>query len=228
MLALVQLSICQSAQELATHSFSAPFISGPSAARSKDQLEEHWKVFGTAAVHNNFVRLTSEKQSQRGGLWSTSALAVPAFYTILEFRMSGTAKTMFGDGLGLWVARHGHFSHTGQHGCTEEFYGVDGHSSQVERLFDAGHGSQDETSLVLMDINIESHEECASESGCKEDEEKKESNRDISKEKMLRNCFKPDKDKHEIKYYKYQQTHLKNVLERMQGRLATFNLSRML
>jgi hypothetical protein len=40
-------------------------------------------------------------------------------------------------------------------------------------------------------------------------QEKKESNRDISKEKMLRNCVKPDKDKHEIKYYKYQQTHLK-------------------
>jgi hypothetical protein len=59
-----------------------------------------------------------------------------------------------------------------------------------------------------MDINIESHE-CDSESGCKEDEENEESNRDISKEKMIRNCVKPDRDKHEIKYYKYQQTHLR-------------------
>jgi hypothetical protein len=51
----------------------------------------------------------------------------------------------------------------------------DGHSSQIEGLFDDGHSSQVETSSVLMDINIESHE-CDSESGCKEDEENEESN----------------------------------------------------
>ena len=51
---------------LSAHSFTAPFISGPNAANNRNQLEHHWKISGTADIHNNYIRLTTEKPSRRG------------------------------------------------------------------------------------------------------------------------------------------------------------------
>jgi mannose-binding lectin 2 len=106
------------------HTLTAPFRTGQNAMNNKEQLQNHWKISGSALIHNNYVRLTPEKQSQRGGLWSTTKVGVPSFYSILEFRISGTGKSVFGDGIGLWIAKDGYYGNSGQHGFTEKFYGV--------------------------------------------------------------------------------------------------------
>ena len=61
---------------LTAHSFNAPFIRGPNAANNRNQLENNWKISGTADIHNNFIRLTSEKPSRRGNLFETTPICI--------------------------------------------------------------------------------------------------------------------------------------------------------
>ena len=40
-------------------------------------------------VHSNFIRLTPDRQSKRGAIWSTKPLGVDAWSGLLSFRISG-------------------------------------------------------------------------------------------------------------------------------------------
>ena len=57
-------------------------------------------------------------------MWSNTAVGVPSFFSIFDFRISGTSKTVFGDGIAIWIVKDGFYAHTGQHGFTQDFYGV--------------------------------------------------------------------------------------------------------
>jgi mannose-binding lectin 2 len=90
----------------------------------KKLVNRQWKSYGTTVVNNNFVRLTPDRQSKKGAIWSQKPLGVDSFSTILKFRISGQGKNFFGDGIAMWLVNQ-KFQNSGSlHGFHEKFTGV--------------------------------------------------------------------------------------------------------
>lgn len=87
------------------------------------QLGDDFTYGGDTAVNRHFARLTPDRQSKRGYVWGKKKLGVKEFAAVLTFRISGQAKTWFGDGMGLWFTTD-KYKEGGNHGFTGEFKGV--------------------------------------------------------------------------------------------------------
>ena len=57
-----------------------------------------WEVGGSAEVHRSFVRLTAEKQGQKGWMVAHNPLQLKEWSAMLEIRASGTSPHLYGDG----------------------------------------------------------------------------------------------------------------------------------
>ena len=110
-------------------------------------VNSNWKNHGTTVVNKNFVRLTPDRQSKKGALWSRSPLTTDGLHAILKFRISGkgmysiliyvifllpisfilvryVGKNFFGDGLAMWIVSDGDYVEGDLHGFVEKFHGV--------------------------------------------------------------------------------------------------------
>ena len=83
-----------------------------------------WRTMGSTVVNNNFVRLTNDRQSKKGALWSRRPLGVSKMSAILKFRISGKGREFFGDGLALWIVTQGYYVEGDVHGFTDSFTGI--------------------------------------------------------------------------------------------------------
>ena len=110
------------ARKLEHMSFNPPFDQVDNAGMR--MVGTHWRSAGHAVVNNNFARLTPDRQSKKGALWSRKALGVPEFSAVLKFRISGQGKNFFGDGLALWVVQQSFYDPGDLHGFKENFQGV--------------------------------------------------------------------------------------------------------
>lgn len=109
-------------ETLEYHNFAPPF---QDVDNSGERLvSKHWRSSGTAVVNNNFIRLTPDRQSKKGAVWSRKALGTPSFSSILKFRISGQGKNFFGDGIAFWIVQQGYYSEGNLHGFEERFTGV--------------------------------------------------------------------------------------------------------
>ncbi|KAL6305144.1 legume-like lectin family-domain-containing protein [Sparassis latifolia] len=81
---------------LRTHSIYAPYID--------QDLQNRWWDFGADAYinTNKHIRLTRERPSQMGWLWSRVPLTAANFVVEVEFKISGETSHLFGDGLAVW------------------------------------------------------------------------------------------------------------------------------
>jgi len=103
-------------------SFAAPFSSFESDGSRR--VSPHFRVYGHAVVNENFVRLTPDRQSKRGALWSRMEIATQSFSTTLRFRISGSGKKFFGDGIALWITHNTRYNPGDLHGVNPKFVGV--------------------------------------------------------------------------------------------------------
>lgn len=110
------------AAHIDTLSFEPPYNDVDSAGGRI--VNKNWKSGGATSVSQNFIRLTPDRQSRRGSLWSRRALGVDSFSSVLKFRISGQAKTFFGDGIALWLTHNSYYMEGDLHGCAEKFLGV--------------------------------------------------------------------------------------------------------
>ncbi|KAG6897743.1 hypothetical protein C0992_011671 [Termitomyces sp. T32_za158] len=85
--------------QLRTHSVYAPYID--------QDLQNRWWDFGADAYvnTNKHIRLTQNRPSQMGWLWSRLALTAVNFVVEVEFKVSGDSSHLFGDGLAVWFTR---------------------------------------------------------------------------------------------------------------------------
>ena len=95
-------------------SFEPPFEEIDNAGLR--MVGKQWRSAGHAVINNNFARLTPDRQSKKGALWSRKAIGVPEF--------SGQGKTFFGDGLALWIVQQSFYDAGDLHGFKENFQGV--------------------------------------------------------------------------------------------------------
>ena len=95
-LASAQPNIAQTFKLLNDQSFAAPFEEFSEYTGMRDLSS--FEVGGSAVVHRNFLRLTGERQSQKGWVTSRTPLAAPEWTALLELRASGTSMHLYGDG----------------------------------------------------------------------------------------------------------------------------------
>ncbi|GAA5947560.1 hypothetical protein JCM10213_005159 [Rhodosporidiobolus nylandii] len=84
---------------LRTHSLYAPYVDS--------DLQNRWFDFGGSTIinTNKHVRLTQDRPSQAGWLWSRLALAPNSFEVEFEFRVDGKSNNIYGDGFAMWLTR---------------------------------------------------------------------------------------------------------------------------
>ena len=102
--------------------FEPPFNEVDSGGQRS--VNRHWRASGVANVLQGFVRLTPDRQSKKGALWSRRSIGVPNFSSILKFRISGQGKNFFGDGIGLWITQSSYYTEGNVHGSQEKFLGI--------------------------------------------------------------------------------------------------------
>jgi len=85
--------------QLRTHSIYAPYID--------QDLQNRWWDFGADAYinTNKHIRLTQNRPSQMGWLWSRLGMTVPNYIIEIEFKISGESSHLFGDGLAVWLTK---------------------------------------------------------------------------------------------------------------------------
>lgn len=89
------------------------------------QVSANWQQGGSTMVNKHFIRLTPDRQSKRGYIWSTDTIGRDEFSAILTFRVSGQGKRWFGDGLALWITSSPTNHVDGEnHGFTDRYTGV--------------------------------------------------------------------------------------------------------
>mmetsp|Transcript_5382 Transcript_5382/g.5546 ORF Transcript_5382/g.5546 Transcript_5382/m.5546 type:complete len:414 (+) Transcript_5382:70-1311(+) len=103
-------------------SFEPPFTDVDNSGTR--MISRDWRISGSTSVNSNFVRLTPDKQSKKGAIWSRKSLGVPTFSIILKFRISGKGKVFFGDGVALWMVQQGYYTEGDLHGFPERFTGI--------------------------------------------------------------------------------------------------------
>ncbi|KAF8589521.1 concanavalin A-like lectin/glucanase [Ramaria rubella] len=83
--------------QMRTHGLFAPYID--------QDLQNRWWDFGADSYvnTNKHVRLTQNKPSQMGWLWSRLPLSAQHFQVEVEFKISGEQSHLYGDGLALWL-----------------------------------------------------------------------------------------------------------------------------
>ncbi|CAK4340511.1 unnamed protein product [Aphanomyces euteiches] len=91
-------------------------------------ISDEYTFGGHAVVNKHFVRLTTDRQSKRGYIWSKKTLGAaglkrPEFSIVLTFRISGQGERWFGDGLALWVTTEPRHSDGDNHGFKEKYSG---------------------------------------------------------------------------------------------------------
>ncbi|CAJ0871218.1 10681_t:CDS:10 [Entrophospora sp. SA101] len=81
---------------LRTHSIYMPYID--------QDLQNRWFDFGADTVinTNRHIRLTHDRPSQTGWLWSRLPLTSTNWQVEFEFKIHGNNPTLFGDGMAVW------------------------------------------------------------------------------------------------------------------------------
>ncbi|KAJ3996559.1 ERGIC53, mannose lectin, ER-golgi intermediate compartment [Lentinula boryana] len=83
--------------QLRTHSLFAPYID--------QDLQNRWWDFGADSYvnTNKHIRLTRNRPSQMGWLWSRLPLTSQNFVVEVEFKVSGESGHLHGDGMAVWL-----------------------------------------------------------------------------------------------------------------------------
>ncbi|KAL5263422.1 hypothetical protein ACHWQZ_G008706 [Mnemiopsis leidyi] len=63
-----------------------------------------WDYSGSTIVSNNEIRLTPDHQSKAGRVWNTIPLMSRNWEILMEFKVHGQGRTLYGDGFALWYS----------------------------------------------------------------------------------------------------------------------------
>ncbi|BFZ60345.1 hypothetical protein YB2330_001381 [Saitoella coloradoensis] len=84
---------------LRTHSLFPPYL-------DQDVQSRWWDFGGDTVINaNKHVRLTYDRPSQTGWLFSRLPLTASNFEIEFEFKVSGSGQNIFGDGMAVWITK---------------------------------------------------------------------------------------------------------------------------
>ncbi|KAL7409610.1 legume-like lectin family-domain-containing protein [Mrakia frigida] len=84
---------------LRTHSLYAPYVDS--------DLQNRWWDFGADAIinTNKHIRLTQDRPSEMGWLWSRLPLTAGSYQIDVEFKIDGKSPSIHGDGMAMWLTK---------------------------------------------------------------------------------------------------------------------------
>ncbi|KAG9038339.1 hypothetical protein FRB95_001751 [Tulasnella sp. JGI-2019a] len=99
------------------HSIYAPYVD--------QDLQNRWFDFGGEAYvnTNKHIRLTQDRQSETGWLWSRLPITVSNFQIDIEFSISGKSHHLNGDGMAVWLTK-GRATYGPVFGSADQFEGL--------------------------------------------------------------------------------------------------------
>ncbi|KCV70635.1 hypothetical protein H696_02992 [Fonticula alba] len=101
-----------------SHSLRSPYV-------DSNLENRYWDFGGSTVVHNNkYIRLTPDRPSRRGWLWSKEPMPAGDFTVEFEFRVDGKASRVFGDGFALWMTSERHVATGEALGGPTQFNGL--------------------------------------------------------------------------------------------------------
>ncbi|KJE89201.1 vesicular integral-membrane protein VIP36 [Capsaspora owczarzaki ATCC 30864] len=65
----------------------------------------YWEFGGHSVVSDEYIRLTPDRQSKQGYLWSRLPVLFDHWDLIVEFKVHGSGRKLFGDGMAFWYAK---------------------------------------------------------------------------------------------------------------------------
>lgn len=65
----------------------------------------YWDFEGNTIITGNFIRLTPDLQSMRGGLWNNQPLNLINWEVQIQLAIHGSGKDLFGDGMAFWYTK---------------------------------------------------------------------------------------------------------------------------
>mmetsp|Transcript_15519 Transcript_15519/g.27572 ORF Transcript_15519/g.27572 Transcript_15519/m.27572 type:complete len:437 (+) Transcript_15519:220-1530(+) len=148
LLLAVVVGMAQAYVPISQHSLLPPF--DKFKKHSGERIVQNWQVGGHAKSLEHFIRLTEDKQSRRGYIFNTEPLGKQNFGLQLKFRISGSGKHLFGDGLALWLTKQEKrktFKEGMILGHTDTFNGI-GIMFDTFRNVEQGHVHKDISLLV--------------------------------------------------------------------------------
>jgi len=103
--------------QLRTHSLYAPYVD--------QDLQNRWWDFGGDAYVNTakHIRLTRDRASEMGWLWSRLPITSINFVIEVEFKVSGAPNHLYGDGMAVWLTK-GRATPGPVFGSTDNFEGL--------------------------------------------------------------------------------------------------------
>eukprot|EP00518_Triparma_eleuthera_P016576 CAMPEP_0197547178 /NCGR_PEP_ID=MMETSP1320-20131121/1581_1 /TAXON_ID=91990 /ORGANISM="Bolidomonas sp., Strain RCC2347" /LENGTH=411 /DNA_ID=CAMNT_0043106895 /DNA_START=158 /DNA_END=1393 /DNA_ORIENTATION=+ len=136
---------------LESSSFSAPFTE---TDRNGKFTVPNFLMAGDAEVKKTFIRLTPDRQSKRGTLWSRSNVgAYSEVSATLTFRISGQGSKLFGDGIGMWLTTSPRPTQGSLHGMDAKFEGI---AVIIDTFKNVEHGQQHrDVTLLINDGSTE-------------------------------------------------------------------------
>lgn len=81
------------------HSIYPPFVD--------TNLQNRWFDFGGSTIinTNQHIRLTQDRSSEAGYLWSREPLTQKNFQVEVEFKIDGKSSSVYGDGMAVWLSK---------------------------------------------------------------------------------------------------------------------------
>lgn len=64
----------------------------------------YWDFMGSTVVTNDYIRLTTDIQSQQGSLWNSVPCNIRNWEAHIHFKTHGKSRDLFGDGFAIWYA----------------------------------------------------------------------------------------------------------------------------
>lgn len=102
------------------HSFYGPFNNINTLGM---RTLEGWRFGGDAQLFSNYLRLTPDVDDKKGHVWNLKPILTDHFTSTVRFRISGSAKSFFGDGIGIWFSDQKRYKEGPIHGFTNTFLG---------------------------------------------------------------------------------------------------------
>ena len=113
--------IIVSASLLPALTFTQPFEGVDS--QGNRQISDDVIYGGTTEVKKNFIRLTPDRQSKRGHIWTTNVIDRDELATVITYRIHGQGRKWFGDGIGIWFTQEPVWKNGDNHGFTDKYIG---------------------------------------------------------------------------------------------------------
>mmetsp|Transcript_8625 Transcript_8625/g.24336 ORF Transcript_8625/g.24336 Transcript_8625/m.24336 type:complete len:501 (+) Transcript_8625:94-1596(+) len=117
---------------------------GSVTGRRQNPVLPFWTMTGDAFANEDFIRLTPDRQSKRGGVWNTQKLGWGEFQVLVKFDINGVSQSG-ADGFGWWLVEEGQ-TEGSFFGFTEQFVGI----GVVVDTYDNDHSGQHPMIVVLQ------------------------------------------------------------------------------